>query len=154
MEELTKLLAEVQDQWGAETVKAILKKLDSYPIKWQGTLRRSISYAQDEKTSEIEFNMADYGKFIDEGVNGTLVKRNSPYSFKGNIPGTAFYLKQWASAKGINPYAAATSIQRKGIKPRPFFNDVIESRVDDLGEAIIAAQEEYLNKTINNLSDQ
>lgn len=152
MEELTKLLIEVQDQWGAETVKAILKKLDSYPIKWRGTLRRSVSYAQKETSGEIDFLMADYGKFIDEGVNGTLVQRNSPYSFRGNIPGTAYYLKEWATAKGINPYAAATSIQRKGIKPRPFFNDVIESRIDTLGEAILAAQQEYLDKTINNLN--
>ena len=152
MEELVKLLAEVQDKWGEETVKAIIKKLDSYPIKWQGTLRRSVSYSQ-KQSGDIEFLMADYGKFIDEGVDGTLIKRNSPYSFKGNIPGTAFYIKKWADSKGINPYAAATSIQRRGIEPRPFFNDVIESRIDDLGEAINKAQQEYIDKTINNISD-
>ena len=140
--ELKDLLQQVTDQWGAETVAAILRKLDSYPIRWNGTLRRSISYEQDG--TDIRFNMADYGSFIDEGVSGTVVKRDTPFSFRGRYKGTAFYIKDWALSKGLNQWAVAKSIQKKGIKPRPFFTSVIESRIPELEPLITQATEDYL----------
>jgi hypothetical protein len=140
--ELKDLLQQVTDQWGAETVAAILRKLDSYPIRWNGTLRRSISYEQDG--TDIRFNMADYGSFIDEGVSGTVVKRDTPFSFRGRYKGTAFYIKDWALSKGLNQWAVAKSIQKKGIKPRPFFTSVIESRIPELEPFIAQATEDYL----------
>lgn len=153
MNELIKLLQAAQDQWGKGTVNAILKQIDSYPIKDKGTLRRSISYSQ-AKDGNITFNMADYGEFVDKGVDGVIQSVGSPFKFKGNWKGTAFYLKEWAASKNLNPYAVAYRIQERGIKPRPFFTSVIESRVPDLGKAINDAQTEYLNKTINNLNQQ
>ena len=69
--DLKTIIEAASDQWGRETVAAILKKIDSIPIKWKGTLRRSVSYEQDG--TDISFNMADYGKFIDEGVSGTEI---------------------------------------------------------------------------------
>lgn len=140
--ELKDLLQQVTDQWGAETVAAILRRLDSYPIRWNGTLRRSISYQQDGE--KITFNMADYGEFIDKGVSGTSVKRNSPYSFRGRYKGTAFYIKDWALSKGLNQWAVAKSIQKKGIKPRPFFTSVIDSRIPELEPLITQVTEDYL----------
>jgi hypothetical protein len=155
MNELILLLKDIKDKWGAGTVNAILKKIDSYPIKWKGTLRRSVSYSQkDDLDGDITFNMADYGKFIDDGVNGTQVPRGSEYSFRGNYKGVAFHLTSWANSKGINRYAAARSIQRKGIKPRPFFNSVIESRVEGLGEAITDGMAEYMDKSITNINNE
>ena len=154
MDELIRLINEAQDEWGKETVAAIIRKMKSYPIRWQGTLQRSIMYEQDDQTGEIEFHMADYGEFIDEGVNGTLIGRNAPSSFHGNIGGTAFHLKQWASAKGLNPWAVATNLQKRGIKPRPFFKSVIENRIDDLGEVMLEVQAEYLDRVINEGNNQ
>jgi hypothetical protein len=151
MEELIKLLQEAQDQWGAETVKAILKKIDSYPIKDKGTLRRSISYEQN-KEGNITFNAADYGEFIDKGVDGLRQSVGSKFKFRGNFKGMAFHLKQWSNSKGLNPYAVAYKIQQRGIKPRPFFTSIIEKRVPDLAEAINKAQTEYLEKSINNIN--
>ena len=144
--ELKDLLQQVTDQWGAETVAAILKKLDSYPIKWNGTLRRSISYNQEG--TDISFNMADYGDFIDKGVSGTSIKRNTPYSFRGRYKGLAFYLKDWALSKGLNEWAVAKSIQKKGIKPRPFFTSVIESRIPELEPLITQATEDYITSVL------
>lgn len=152
MNELRKILKDVYNKWGAETVRAIINKIDSYPVKWRGTLRRSISYSQPTE-DQIDFNMADYGKFVDEGVGqfgprGQRIPRES-------IPKIAYYLKPWAQSKGLNPYAVATNIvKRGGIKPRPFFNSVIEARVPQLGDAVVKAHEEYLNKTIDNLNKQ
>lgn len=144
--ELKDLLQQVTDQWGAETVAAILRKLDSYPIRWNGTLRRSISYEQDG--TDIRFNMADYGSFIDEGVSGTVVKRDTPFSFRGRYKGTAFYIKDWALSKGLNQWAVAKSIQKKGIKPRPFFTSVIESRIPELEPLIAQATEDYITSVL------
>lgn len=147
MEELRKILKSVYDKWGSETVKAIITKLDSYPIKWRGTLRRSISYSQPE-VDQIDFNMADYGRFVNEGV-GQFGPRKQRIS-RQSIPKIAFYLKPWAQSKGLNPYAVATNIvKRGGIKPRPFFNSVIEARVPQLGDAVIKAHEEYISKKID-----
>lgn len=151
MKELIKLLEDVQDKWGKETVQAILKKIDSYPIKDLGVLRRSISYSQD-RSGSVTFNMADYGQFVDKGVDGLLQSVGSTFKFRGNWKGTAFYLKEWAARKNLNPYAVAYKIQKEGVKPRPFFNSVIESRVPDLGVAINKAQSDYLASTINNLN--
>ena len=33
----------------------------------------------------------------------------------------------WATRRGLNPYAVAKSIQKKGIKGKPFFGPAIES---------------------------
>lgn len=147
MEELRKILKGVYDKWGAETVKAIITKIDSYPVKWRGTLRRSISYSQPAE-DQIDFNMADYGRFVDEGV-GQFGPRKQRIP-RQSIPKIAHYLKPWAKSKGLNPYAVATNIvKRGGIKPRPFFNSVIEARVPQLGDAVVKAHEEYISKKID-----
>ena len=149
MNELRQILKKVYDKWGLETVKAIVTQLDSYPIQWRGTLRRSISYEQPSE-DEINFNMADYGQFVDEGT-GIFGPRNQRIP-RSQIPKIAFYLKPWANSKGLNAYAVATNIvKRGGVRPRPFFKSVIESRVPELGEAVVKAQEEYITKRINNI---
>lgn len=145
--DLKKIIEEASDKWGRETVAAILKKIDSYPIKFEGTLRRSISYEQEG--TDISFNMADYGKFIDEGVDGTKIKRGSQYSFKGNYKATAYFIKDWALSKGLNRWAVARTIQKKGIKPRPFFTSVIEKRVPDLEPIISKAVEDYISSKLS-----
>jgi hypothetical protein len=153
-EQLIKILKGVKDKWGADTVAAIVKEIDRYPIKWKGVLRRSVSYEQQsDLDGDITFNMADYGKFIDEGI-GIFGPRNQRIP-KRSIPGLAFYLRPWAQSKGLNPWAVATKIvERGGIKPRPFFNSVIQNRVPQLGEAITEAYTIYLNESINNLNNQ
>jgi hypothetical protein len=149
--ELIELLRGVKDKWGQETVAAILKKLDSYPVRWRGTLRRSVMYSQQPgPDGDIDFDMADYGQFIDDGI-GIFGPRKQPIK-KKSIPGIAFHLKQWATSKNLNSWAVATNIQKRGgIKPRPFFNSVIDSRVPILGEAITDAYTTYLENKLNNI---
>jgi hypothetical protein len=147
------ILQEAKRQWGAETVEAIKLKINDGDIIWQSTLLNSIRFEQDGTLDgEIEFKMTEYGKFIDEGVNGTSTSVGSQFSFRGKWKGTAEAIKPWADSKGINPYAVAKSIQKEGIKPRRFFNSVIESRLPDLATNLEVAYTTYLNETINKAS--
>jgi hypothetical protein len=153
-QELNEILISVKDRWGRETVQAIINEIDKYPIRYKGTLRRSISYSQDNTPDgDIRFNMADYGQFIDEGT-GLFGPKKTPIP-KTSIPGIAHYLKDWARDKGLNPWAVATNIvKRGGVKPRPFFNTVIERRIEILGNNITEAIENYLEVQINNIQDE
>lgn len=149
MTELEQILDEVLDKWGRETVQAILRKMDSYPIRWQGTLRRSVSFIQ--KDQQVEFLMADYGKFIDEGI-GIFGPRKTriPLAKKGAL---AYHLKTWASTKNLNSWAVATNIiKRGGIKPRPFFDSVIQSRTPQLETAIDTAYQKYMTDMVNKVA--
>jgi len=154
MPELNNILISVKDKWGRETVQAIINEIDKYPIRYKGTLRRSVSYSQDNTPDgDIRFNMADYGQFIDEGTG--LFGPKKIAIPKTSIPGIAFYLKDWARDKGLNPWAVATNIvKRGGVKPRPFFNTVIERRIEILGNNITDAIENYLEGQINNIQDE
>lgn len=145
--ELQELLEQAANVWGQETVAAILGKLDSYPVKWNGTLRRSIMYEEVEPFN-FKFLMADYGQFQDEGVDGTGNSYGSQFKFKGNWKGTAYFIKPWADSKGLNSFAVARSIQQKGIKPRPFFKSVVETRLPQLGEVLDATYKTYLDEAI------
>lgn len=149
-EELIDLLRQIKDQWGRETVAAILKKIDSYPIKYKGTLKRSITYEQDKSVDgDIEFFMADYGQFVDKGVNGIAQSRNSQFNFRQtSIKGVAYHIKPWADSKGLNNWAVATNIVKKGIKPRPFFDSVIQARVAVLGEDITQGIANYMEEQV------
>lgn len=145
--ELQELLEQAANVWGQETVAAILSKLDSYPVKWNGTLRRSIMY-QETEPFNFKFLMADYGQFQDEGVDGTNNSYGSQFKFKGNWRGTAYFIKPWADAKGFNNFALAKKIQRDGIKPRPFFKSVVEARLPELGVVLDSTYKTYLDEAI------
>lgn len=148
-QQLLQIINQIKDRWGLETVNAILNKIRQENAIYSGTLERSISYEQDAQSGDISFFMADYGQFIDEGVNGTEQNRGSQFQFKGNWKGTAFHIKEWATSKGLNPYATAKSIQAKGIEPRRFFTSVIESRLNSLGDNINQGIQDYMNNLIN-----
>ena len=154
-EELILLLKQIKDQWGRETVAAIIKKIDSYPINYKGLLKRSISYEQGTSLDgDIEFFMADYGQFVDKGVNGILQTRGSQFNFKQtSIKGVAYHIKPWALSKGLNNWAVATNIVKKGIKPRPFFDSVIQSRINVLGESITQGMADYMDDQVNGLNN-
>lgn len=149
-EQLLNIIRQVKDKWGQETVAAIITEIDRQGIKWNGSLRRSISYEQSEGLDgDVSIFMTDYGKFIDEGT-GTFGPRNQRIPLQ-SIPKIAYHLKQWATSKNLNPYAVATNIvKRGGVKPKPFFTSVIEKRLNDLGLDIESSIVQYLEDSINN----
>lgn len=149
MGELEQILDDALNTWGKETVAAIVRKIDSYPIRWKGILRRSISY--DIVDQQVEFFMADYGRFIDEGFGIFGPKKTRiPTAKRGAL---AYHLKEWSTSKNLNSWAVATNIiKRGGVKPRPFFNSVIQQRVQGLDKVINDAYDDYIQKSVDKAS--
>ena len=72
---------------------------------------------ENKKPLTVEIDTTEYYKYMDGGTG--IFGR-----FKTRIPdesinGMAYYIKDWAERKGLNPYAVATTIVRRGgLKPR------------------------------------
>ena len=148
MNELINILNLAKKQWGIETVQAIIRKIEQENLIWEGNLKNSIRFKQEEN-GDITFLMKEYGEYLDEGVNGTRSAYATQYQYRGNWKGMGFALTKWADSKGINPYAVAWTLQRDGLKPRRFFKSVIESRAEDLVRSLETAYNDYLSASLN-----
>ena len=150
MNELIQILLRVKSEWGMQTVNAIKAKIEQEDAIFSSQLLNSITFTQEVSLDgDVKFIMADYGHFIDEGVNGLTTQWGSQFSFKGNWKGTAAAVGDWAAAKGLNQWALGRSIQDKGIKPRKFFTSVVEARIPDLATMLETAYTTYLNQQTN-----
>ena len=141
-EELKKAL----DLWGKETVAKIIQSIERGGLVSSGVLRRSIIYQIGE--DNIQFLMADYGKFFDQP--GDAPKFNK--SHRGAL---AFHLKDWSNKKGLNRWAVATAIvKRGGLKKKPigFFSQVIEREIEKLTPYIDEAVLQYIDNRIEILN--
>jgi hypothetical protein len=161
-EELITLLKQIKAQWGQETVAAILKEMDKKRsrLTFTGGLRSSVKYKQaSDIDGDISFSMAPYGQFVDKGVKGVnsnyAANKDTTFSFKSlnSRFGIAFHVKKWANAKGLNEYAVATNLAKKGIEARKFFDTVIESRVGILGEYITRGIADFFEAEANRLNN-
>lgn len=82
---------------------------------------------ENKKPLTVEIDTTEYYKYMDGGTG--IFGR-----FKTRIPdesinGMAYYLRDWAERKGLNPYAVATSIvQRGGLKPREITKEFVNSK--------------------------
>ena len=78
-------------------------------------------------------NLAANINIIDLGPMEVMISPKANYAeaiHKGRLPGNpppASQLESWARRKGLNPYAVAKSIGRKGTKPNPFVARAWES---------------------------
>lgn len=129
-------------------------------ISTSGELYGSIGYVLNvyKNSFNLEFSMADYGTFVDQGVKGSkstyTQSQDSPYKYSGRfkmIPIKS--LDKWLVKKGIAPrnkagqfidrknlkYAMAISIYRKGIKATKFFTDPFETSFEKLPEDVTEA---------------
>jgi hypothetical protein len=126
-----------------------------------GNLRHSIGYdlKVNPNSFELEFIMAEYGMFVDEGVQGSkssyLESRNSRFEYSGrfkSIPTAA--LDKWVIRRGIKgvrdekgrfikrdslKYLIAKSIYEKGIRASLFFTKPFEKAFDNLPKELIDA---------------
>lgn len=66
-----------------------------------------------------------YGTAVEFGTKPHYI------SVKDNIP-----FQLWAKRKGINPYAVARSIQRKGTKGNPFFQKSVDDSQKEIDDEI------------------
>jgi hypothetical protein len=126
-----------------------------------GNLRNSIGYnlKVNPNSFELEFIMAEYGMFVNEGVQGSkssyLESRNSRFEYSGrfkSIPTAA--LDKWVIRRGIKgvrdekgrfikrdslKYLIAKSIYEKGIRASLFFTKPFEKAFDNLPKELIDA---------------
>ncbi len=141
-----------------------------------GSLSKSLAFEvmPNGKNWVVEFIMQYYGQFVDKGVSGTKVRRNTPYRFrskggkqglKGMPPPSAF--DQWRIRKGIAPrddkgrflprkaanFAIARSIFEKGIKPSLFFTTPFNKAFEDLNQTILDDFNVQITKTFKKLEN-
>jgi hypothetical protein len=112
----------------------------------------------------LDFLMADYGKFQDQGVSGKIKKYNTPFAYKDKMPPAKAFDK-WIIKKGIAPrvkgkfvsreslkFAIARSVFLNGIKPSLFFtkpfNDGFERMPNDVVEAYGLDVESFLKQQL------
>jgi hypothetical protein len=135
--------------WGAETVKKIIAAMPADT----GRLKASVKYTIGQEF--IDFSMETWGRYLDEGT-GKFGPKAKPLGKKSRA-GIAMALKMsgWASRKNLNPWAVATNIvKRGGLKPRRFFNDVIERELATLVPHLDDAFVEYIEGRVKIISEQ
>jgi len=107
-------------------------------------LYNSLDYSiyVDKDKFSLVFRMDEYGLYQDEGGKGAGGTRkttsqfnrrnnkgkiwkqkapNSPFKFRDKKPPVSAF-KQWATSKGLNPYAVREAVYRQGIAPTKFFS--------------------------------
>jgi hypothetical protein len=121
-------------EYGQSVIGEMKTRLTNQGKEATGTLHKSLKFRTQEKDNEfiVSFFMAEYGQYVDKGVNGYARRVGSIYSFKpkdGNHKPqrkSKFIesLKKWCKVKGL-PEGAAFPIRRNiwkfGIKPTNFF---------------------------------
>lgn len=107
---------------------------------------------EDNGQFSVAFIMAEYGQFIDEGVNGKEKSYGAPNSFKSKMPPIKD-MAEWAKKRGIRlrdekgkfkkgnyktiGFLIARSVFKKGIKPSLFFTKPFEKAFEDFEEDIL-----------------
>jgi hypothetical protein len=139
--------------WGEETVKKIQAAIVTKRVLDTGKLRNSIKYVIGD--GFIQFTMETYGRYMDEGT-GRFGTKSKPLT-KRSIPAIAgaLELSGWASRKNLKPWAVATNIvKRGGLKPRGFFNVIIEKEIGGLLPYLDGAFIEYLEGRITVINSE
>ena len=142
-----------------------------------GDLSESLDYKLkvSKNSFDLDLLMAEYGKFVDKGVSGTINKYNTPYSFKskggkrglkGMPPPKAF--DKWNIIKGrafrdekgrflkrkqLN-FATAVGVFKYGIKPSRFFTTSFDDAFNLLPKELVDAYgldiKQFMDFTLNN----
>ena len=148
-------LAQLLELFALEISEDLKVSLDSYgAVTTSAGLRNSIAPSSiSVKGSEVSIGVqADfYWKFVNYGVNGSLINRGAPNWGKQNRGGWKEFEREidgWIKKRGIfKPdsfgsyksfnYAIRKSISEKGKAPRPFFSDVVnDTLIRELEEPI------------------
>lgn len=126
------------NKYGQSVIDEMRTRLKGYDKFATGALYNNMSYAVT-KDWEVVFELEDYYKFVDKGVNGYAKRRGSPFSFKPKDKDwkpkkkSKFIesLKIWCRAKGL-PEGLAFPIRRNlwkfGIAPTQFYSLTIKRR--------------------------
>lgn len=109
-------------QFLTNSVIEVQKNTRDLAPHFTGGLQRSIQVEESYPSAKVKVN-SPYGLYVEEGTNP-------------HMPPVAA-LQRWADSKGINAWALAMSIKKKGTKAHPFFKPGIEK------------SQEYINQQLN-----
>lgn len=134
-----------------EVIDRLNDKITSYDAIASNRLKQSIISFDKSTPGKITLEMSAefYWKYVNYGVNGTAVNHGAPTW--GSAPSSTGTFKdnilKWIQDRGIkaNPgqtydqmaFLIMAKIKRDGIKPRPFFTEVVNKEL-----------ETYLNKSV------
>lgn len=161
------IIANILAEWTQELIDDMTRDLQSRTKSKANALAQSITpdYIVTGQGVSMNLFIADYYRFVDEGVSGTEQGiPGAPFNFKYKRAGTKFAkaISGWIAQASVpdktrkgkfdankpSPlaYAIATSIKKRGLKPKLFFkSNLTQDRIDDL-KARIAKQ---LSREIN-----
>lgn len=135
----------VLEQYGTETLDSMRDILLSAGKDASGTLINSLRYTitYNGTDLDLEFEMVDYGIFVDQGRK------------PGKQPPLSA-IKPWLAIRGIpEKYAfpIARNIGKRGIKATPFFQSTVDKTEATLAEELATAYaldiDNYLQKQFN-----
>jgi len=127
-----------------------------------GNLAESVEFSTKVMGTTITFQLKldDYWDYVNKGVNGTEVHRNSPYSRKTKLP-PASKLAAWGVEKGLVRgteaksfgYAVAKSMQKKGMKGSHFYDKVVTAdRLNKLRTDLTKAASKDITQITSNIA--
>ncbi len=144
-------------EWVRERIDVAQAELESSNRNASGSLSASIRTKDLVTNGEevlVEVIAEDYWDFINQGVNGTVNKFGSPYSFKNLVVGMKMHqaFKEFIQLRGIQPrepemdydqlaYILARATKKKGIRKTPFMDEgfsteAIKDLADRLGKTV------------------
>lgn len=144
-------------EWLRERIDVAQAELESSNRNASGSLSASIRTKDLVTNGEevlVEVIAEDYWDFINQGVNGTVNKFGSPYSFKNLVVGMKMHqaFKEFIQLRGIQPrepemdydqlaYILAKATKKKGIRKTPFMDEgfspeAIKDLADRLGKTV------------------
>ena len=152
------------NKFGKRLVQASRSSLTQQKVKASGELYKSIGYDLKVSPNSFQFSFGStlpYSKFQDQGVSGTEIKYNTPFSYKTKKPPASAFIS-WAKQKGIKPrgkdgrfttlksfgFAVANSVFKKGIKPKQFITRPFENAFKALPDELIKAYGLELDRTL------
>jgi hypothetical protein len=140
-----------------EIIDRLNASIQGYDAIASNRLKQSIITVDETEpgTISVAISAEFYWKYVNYGVNGTKVNHGAPTW--GSPPGSTLSFKDsilgWIRDKGLQArpgqtydqmaFAIMRGVKEKGIKPRPFFTDVINQELKT-----------YLSQTISEVYKQ
>jgi len=82
-----------------------------------GALAQSIKVRIDTRKFRIRLSFLEYGEYLDKGTKPHMVPVDA--------------IRPWAKAKGLNEWAVAKSIAKKGTKAHPWLRTFLDAEFED-----------------------
>jgi len=143
-------ISKVLKDFGNEMQESLRRSLRSKDANVTYELEQSIDFSAKLFGSTFTFKLflADYYDFLNKGVSGNQVKRNTPYSYGNKMPNVS-KLTQWVNNRGLTTdakkrkgiaFGIAKKIKKEGTKGNKFYDEVVtEDRLKQLRRDIAKA---------------